>query len=125
MSKVVSTMRYKTSMEKLTTKQCVQYIIQWYGKNRGILPIDVGGTPLNADGSCGGLGNGLKEKNWKRRAKVCIGGKTYRAFRPDLSVINMDYVVVLTEENGFITNLEYGLASNFIGNGKYFIKIEY
>lgn len=105
----------------ITTKQCKEYIVSWYGKNRTALPIlpFVQGQQ-ESDGSCGGLNNGLRVSAWSRVAKKRIGDKTYRAFAPSGSVVDVSVLVIIIEQGGAIVGLEHGLVDQFVGPGKYF-----
>lgn len=112
----------------VTSADCKQYIVDWYKNNPGVLPripALVAAGDIDADGCCGGMRNGLNLADWKRCAKVAKNGKVYRAFRPDRTTLDFYLVVVLTEENGNITDLEYGYINQFEGPGNYFEKIKF
>jgi len=117
---------------KLSSKDCVTYIADWIKANPGVLPDD--------DEGAGRLrqerlsrpdiwpkehlrSHGENPKDWKRRAKKTVGSKIIRAYTSEQTTLSCLLVVVLTEEDGKITNLEYGFSEQF--EPKYGITITY
>jgi hypothetical protein len=108
---------------KLTSKDCKQYIIDWYAQNRTALPIFRFALPrLDANGCSPGLSNGLKLKDWKRQAIAKVDNKVYRLFEPSGSVVDSSVYILLIEDNGKIESLTVGEKEDF---KQYFGKIGY
>lgn len=98
---------------KLTSDDCKKYIVEWYAQNRSALPLFILATPLDANGGCGGLRNGLSKNSWSRQAVATVDGKIYRLFTPNGTVIDPSVHLLLVEADGKIESLTPGVSTDF------------
>jgi hypothetical protein len=111
-------------MKKITSKDCVIYITNWIKKNPTALSYDDYAKKL-FDTKEGFVNDGTSTKHWKRAGKITKNCETLRVYRHECSVYDITNVIILHEKNGEIINIEHGHYTLFVGDNKYFEKIDW